>query len=246
MSHEAGSHHVGCNLSIVEILVALLEEGVWRSSAPLSSGKRDAFVLSKGHASLAYYLALAEAGRLSLHELRSTWRRNGTRLCEHAHSVVPGVDVSTGSLGHGLSIGAGLALGLRTLGRSAYVLLGDGECGAGQIWEAAAFASSRKLGNLVAIVDQNRLQALGAPEEILSARLGDKFEAFGWECAEVDGHDVTAIRRALARPSAERPLAILARTQKGRGVSFMEGRLEWHYRRLTDEERDRALDEVGR
>lgn len=244
LSFEGGSGHIGSNLSLVEILLVLSEATTFASGHSLVRGERDALVLSKGHAALALYLTLGRANALPEDELRLTWHRDGSRFCEHAHAGVPGVDVSTGSLGHGLSVAAGLALGLKTAKRRAVAILGDGECGAGQIWEAAAFASSASLHNLVAIVDANGWQALGPSEELLSSRLPEKFRAFGWECREIDGHDLSAITQALA--PTDRPLAIVARTIKGKGVSFIEGSLEWHYRRLTAEELSRAKQEIDR
>jgi len=211
---------------------------------------RDRFILSKGHGCAGLYAVLAEVGFFPMAWL-DEFCLDGSRLAGHAtHSGVPGVEVSTGSLGHGLSLACGMALAARRDGRKyrVCVLLSDGECDEGSTWEAALFGPHHQLDNLVAIVDYNKIQSLGAVRDVLDLDpLGAKWEAFGWAVSEIDGHDVCEIDAALAEvPSrAGRPSCIIAHTVKGRGVSFMENELLWHYRPPDDNELRRALVELG-
>jgi transketolase len=237
--------HVGSALSVVD-LVAVLFGSVLRSAGGNEPG-RDRFVLSKGHAALALYSALRYRGILDEGTFR-TFCADGSLLGVHPDAHLPGVDVSTGSLGMGLSVGCGLAHGLRLRGFGArvFVLLSDAECNEGQIWEAAMFAGHHGLSSLRAIVDLNGLQALGRTSEILNVpSLTRAFEAFGWEAVDVDGHDLGALCEVLGGPEGSRPRVVVARTVMGRGVSFMEDRLEWHYRNLTPELAEQALRELG-
>jgi transketolase len=239
---RAGVGHIGSALSVVEILVALFR--VLRGE-PGEPG-RDRFVLSKGHAALALYAALHLSGRLSREELE-TYCGDGTLLGTHPEHALPGVDFSTGSLGHGLSIGAGAALAARLDGspRRAFVLVSDAECNEGSLWEAVMFAAHHRLTNLVAIVDVNGQQALGYTRDVLDLEpLSERFGAFGWETKEVDGHDVDALVTAL-ESHGERPRAVVARTTFGKGVSYMEGLVKWHYWPMSDADYERALAEVG-
>ncbi len=253
MIAEAGSGHPGGSLSCVDILTALYFGGVmaYDSDDPQME-ERDWFFLAKGHAAPALYTALAHAGFFPREELM-TLRKLGSRLQGHPDSsLLPGIEVSTGSLGQGLSIAAGVAAGLRLDGKTntVFALLGDGECEEGQVWEAAMFAAHRKLGNLVAIVDDNGLQIDGRVEDVCG--LGDlvaKFSAFGWETSLVDGHDVIALVDVLSAAkdrSSQRPRVIVAHTIKGKGVSFMEGQASWHGRAPNDEQLARALAELRR
>ncbi len=219
MIAQAGSGHPGGSLSCADILTALYFGGVMRHSAddPHMEG-RDWFFLAKGHAAPALYATLAHAGYFPREEL-ATLRKLGSRLQGHPDSsLLPGIEVSTGSLGQGLSIAAGVAAGLRLDGKpgTVFALLGDGECEEGQVWEAAMFAAHRRLGNLVAIVDGNGLQIDGRVEDVCDpGDLGAKFAAFGWEATEVDGHDVGALVEVLGAAKAaagERPHAVIART----------------------------------
>ena len=238
--------HVGSALSIVEI-VAALWGGVMRRPGT-EDPERDRFILGKGHAALALYAALRFQGVLGEEAFRS-YCKDGSLLNVHPERDLAGVDASTGSLGQGLSLGCGIALGLRLkrLGGRVFVLLSDAECNEGQVWEAAFFASHQKLAAVQAIVDMNGLQALGRTKDVLEiADMAGLWRAAGWEVETVDGHDVGALRRALGlRPGATSPRVILARTVLGKGVSFMEGRLEWHYRNLTRELAELALSEIG-
>lgn len=249
---KAGSGHPGGSLSCIDILTALYFGGVLKhdpSNPELAD--RDRFILAKGHAAPALYAVLARSGYFDVEEL-STLRQLGSRLQGHPDSkLLAGVEVSTGSLGQGLSIAAGLALGLRLEGNPAHVftVLGDGECEEGQVWEACMFAAHQKLGNLIAIVDRNGLQIDGPTGKVCDpACIGKKFEAFGWEVCHVDGHDIPAIVKTLnglksANPDV--PHAVMAKTVKGKGVSFMEGQCGWHGKAPSADEAEKALEELG-
>lgn len=252
MITEAGSGHPGGSLSCIDILTALYFGGVmdYDPADPKKPG-RDRFILAKGHAAPALYATLAHAGYFPTDEL-NTLRKLGTRLQGHPDSnLVPGVEVSTGSLGQGLSVAAGLAAGLRLSGEDGVVftVLGDGECEEGQVWEAAMFAAHRKLGNLVAIIDANGLQIDGRVQDVCNPEdLGEKFAAFGWQVSEVDGHDIEALIAALNRAKASdapAPQLVIARTVKGKGVSFMEGEAGWHGKAPDAEQLACALQELG-
>ena len=248
MIAEAGSGHPGGSLSCADILAALYFGGVLEhdSENPEWEG-RDRFILAKGHAAPALYAALAQAGYIPREEL-ATLRKLGSRLQGHPDSnQVPGVEVSTGSLGQGLSIAAGAAAGLRLDGapQTVFALLGDGECQEGQVWEAAMFAAHRKLDNLVAIVDRNGLQIDGRTCDVCDpGDLGAKFAAFGWDVDEVDGHDLDALVAVLGAAKAGRdgrPHAVIARTVKGKGVPFMENEAGWHGKAPNAEQAAEAL-----
>jgi transketolase len=235
--------HVGSALSIAD-LVAVLWGAILRDPGS-ASPDRDRFILSKGHASLALYAAMCFRGQLSK-EVFATYCSDGTCLGTHPAHTLPGIDLSTGSLGQGLSVGCGLAYGLRQRGSLArvYVLLSDAECNEGQVWEAAQFAGHHRLSNLTGIIDCNGTQALGRTRDILDlAPLADKWAAFGWDAVEVDGHDHATLLDALeqVRPGSGRPRMLVARTIMGKWVSFMEDQVRWHYLNLTEETRDRAL-----
>ena len=252
MIAEAGSGHPGGSLSSADILTALYFGGVLEHDpARPDWDERDRFILAKGHAAPALYAVLAQAGYFPREELL-TLRKLGTRLQGHPDSnLVPGVEVSTGSLGQGLSVAAGLAAGLKLDGKtqSVFALLGDGECQEGQVWEAAMFAAHRGLDNLVAIVDRNCLQIDGNTADVCDpGDLAAKFSAFGWTAVEVDGHDIPALVEALAAAKADRaakPHALIARTVKGRGVSFMENQAGWHGKAPNAEQTEAALAELA-
>ena len=251
MIHEAGSGHPGGSLSCTDILAALYFGGVMTyDPAHPTSDARDRFILAKGHAAPALYAALAEAGFFPKDELK-TLRKLGSRLQGHPDSkLLPGVEVSTGSLGQGLSVAAGLAAGLRLKGgdQKVYTVLGDGECEEGQVWEAANFAAAEALGNLVAIVDSNGLQIDGCLCDVCSAgELDEKFAAFGWDVHHVDGHDIDALIAlfaSLPRKATGKPQAIIAKTVKGKGVSFMENQVGWHGKAPDAEQTKQALAEL--
>ncbi|MGE5554367.1 MAG: transketolase [Betaproteobacteria bacterium] len=241
--------HPGGSLSAVEILTALYFSELRVDPKRPDWPDRDRFVLSKGHAASALYAALAERGFFSP-DLLSTFGRIDSPLQVHpdCHKT-PGVDISTGALGQGLSLAVGMALAARADGRGVrvFVLLGDGECQEGQVWEAAMAAAHYRLDNLVAIVDYNGVQLSGPVREVMEvAPLAEKWRAFGWEVKEVPGHDLAALLQALAeaRLAKERPVVLVADTVKGKGVSFMEGQAAWHGKPPDEAELARALEEV--
>jgi transketolase len=245
-SKRADVGHIGSALSIADVL-AVLYSGVLRG-AGTDDPDRDRFILSKGHAGLALYATLHLAGAIGADELR-TFGADETLLGVHPERVLTGVDFSTGSLGHGLSMGAGAALAARLQGssRRVFVLVSDAECNEGSLWDAVMFAAHHGLSNLVAIVDLNGQQALGRTQDVLDlSPLGDRWRAFGWEVHDIDGHDTDGLREALdgLDTAAGPPHALVAHTTFGKGVSFMESRIEWHYLPMTDEEYERALGEV--
>jgi len=249
MSHDAGTPHLGSSLSCVDILVAAYW-GVLRidPANPLDPN-RDRFILSKGHAATALYAALAFRGFFP-ECILNTFANHGSRLEEHpAPGCVPGVEAATGSLGHGLSLGLGMALAGRILKQSnnVYVLMSDGECNEGSSWEAAMFAPAQRLSSVCAIVDFNKWQATGRSCEVMSlAPLLEKWKAFGWSAYEVDGHDVNALIKLMRNvpDGSGKPVAIVAHTVKGKGVSFMEDDNNWHYRVPTAEEVQSAKKEL--
>ncbi len=250
MLAKAGSGHPGGSLSAADIVTVLyFKEMNLRPEDPYWPD-RDRFVLSKGHAAPLLYAALAERGYFPVEELM-TLRRLGSRLQGHPDAKkLPGVEVSTGSLGQGLAAANGMALAARLDGKNyrVYVLLGDGELQEGMVWEAAMAAAHYKLDNLVAFVDYNGLQIDGPVNEIMSVEpLVDKWRAFGWHTLAIDGHDYGQILDALAeaRMVKGRPVAVIAKTVKGKGVSFMEGKVDWHGKAPTPEEAERALTELA-
>jgi transketolase len=245
-SRRANVGHIGSSLSIADILATLFAGPL--SLATPEDPDRDRFVLSKGHAALCLYAALHETGRLTDDEL-ATFCGDLTKLGAHPEHVLDGIDFSTGSLGHGLSIGAGAALAARLQGstRSVYVLLSDAECNEGSVWEAVMFAAHHGLSNLVAIVDLNRQQAFGYTRDVLNLDpLSDKWRAFGWDVREVDGHDVDAMSASLddLNRTDGPPHVVLAATTFGKGVSYMESQIKWHYMPMSEQEHSTALAEL--
>lgn len=252
MVAEAGSGHPGGSLSAADIMTALYFGEVLNHD-PKDPGcaERDRFVLSKGHAAPALYATLAEAGYFPVEETL-TLRKLHSRLQGHPDCrKLPGVEASTGSLGQGLSIAAGMACGLKLEGSTSFVftLLGDGECQEGQVWEAAMFAAHRQLDNLVAIIDHNHLQIDGAIEDVCSPEsLTAKFESFGWKAFSCDGNDMQAVLATLCEAKAcgdAAPRVIVAETTKGKGVSFMEGQAGWHGKAPNGDQTVQALEELG-
>jgi len=248
MTNTGGASHIGSVFSCADIL-AVLYGGILRvdPTAPASPA-RDRFVFSKGHASAGLYAALAERGFFPVEKLR-THDLDGSDLSGHVSHKLPGVDVSTGSLGHGLSIAAGMAYAakLKSAPHRVFSVLSDGECDEGSTWEAALFAPHHRLSNLVAIIDYNRIQSLAPVSDVLElAPLAEKWTSFGWAVREVDGHDHEALHSALAAvPFASgKPSCLIANTVKGKGVSFMENTVLWHYRVPRGEEFDAALAEL--
>ncbi len=250
MSAQAQTAHLGGSLSCVDLVTALY----WRflnidPRNPIDRD-RDRFILSKGHAASTLYAALAMRGFFA-ESLLETFAQDGSALAEHpGPHCVPGVEAATGSLGHGLSLGLGFALAakLHKQHYRVWVLLSDGECNEGTVWEAALFAPARKLGNVTAIVDFNKWQATSRSTETLALEpLAEKWRSFGWETQEIDGHNMQEVVTALSKtvPSTETPQMIIAHTVKGKGVSFMEDDNNWHYRAPTPEEVEQARKELG-
>lgn len=246
--HAAKSGHPGGSLSAADILTYLYFKEMNIDPADPKAPNRDRFVLSKGHAAPALYSVLAERGYFEKDELLKL-RHIGSFLQGHPDMKnIPGVDMSTGSLGQGISAAVGMALSARHFGEGyrVYAMLGDGELEEGQVWEAAMFAANKKLSNLIAFVDLNGLQIDGTIEEVNSARPVDKkFEAFGWETIIIDGHDFDAIEAALEKAKkSDKPVAIIANTVKGKGVSYMENAVGWHGKAPDDEQYEAAIKEL--
>lgn len=241
MCVRAGGGHVSPTLSCVDIMVAL-----YYRVMDLGQPDRDRFILSKGHAVAGLYAILADKGYLPLQALDEFCSGH---LCGHPDRDIPGVDLPTGSLGHGLSVGAGMAWDAKREHEShrVYVLLGDGECQEGQVWEAAAFSSHHRLDNLVAIIDRNSLQAIEPTEKVMKLEpLIERWQAFGWRVSEIDGHDFQSLLPALELPAlGGRPHAVICRTVKGKGISFMENRAIWHFRVPEGEQLEQARRELG-
>lgn len=248
MVHRSKSSHIGSCLSLADIL-AVAYGGFLRFRADQPTWPdRDRVVVSKGHAAAVVYAVLAECGFFPLDRL-DRYGDDDQPLSGHVtHSNNPGVEVSSGSLGHGLSLAAGFALAgrARRNGVRALAILSDGECDEGSIWEAALFAPHHKLSNLACIVDYNKIQSFGRVEEVLALEpFADKWRAFGWRVTEVDGHDHAQLRAGLGTIGADdRPIVLIAHTVKGKGVSFMEDRLLWHYRSPSDEQLRGAIVEL--
>jgi transketolase len=239
--------HLGGSLSMVELLVALLGRVMRISPAEPRWEGRDHLILSKGHAAAGLYAALAEFGFIDAEALVRGYNADGSPFTGHVNALVPGVDFSTGSLGHGLGLGVGLALGHRLRGEPnrVYVLCGDGEMGEGTNWEAIQVAAQQSLTQLSLVVDRNGGQNDGPTESILSqAALAQRLGAFGFDTLEVDGHDLGAVCAALERPAGSRPQAVVARTRKGAGVPFLRGR-DAHYAVFSAEQLRRAVASLG-
>jgi transketolase len=250
MINAARSSHLGSAFSMADLLAVLYTKVLRIDPIRPEWPERDRFVLSKGHACAALYAVLAEKGFFPLAWLDDFYR-DGSRLAGHVtHMGVPGVEVSTGALGHGLAIACGMALAAKRDAASyrVFALLSDGECDEGSTWEAALFAPHHRLENLIAIVDYNNIQSLGTVKEVLDLEpLVAKWEAFGWGVREIDGHNIAQIESALSSIPVHvgSPTCIIAHTVKGKGVSFMENKLLWHYRAPNEEEMHRALAELG-
>jgi transketolase len=245
-SMRAHVGHIGSALSIADLMAALYGE-VLRVGQP-EHPDRDRFILSKGHAALALYAALHATGRLSEAELDS-YCADGSLLGGHPEHALSYVDFATGSLGHGLSVAAGAALGARLAGsgRRAFVLMSDAECNEGSVWEAVMFAAHHQLSSLVAIVDVNGQQALGYTSNVINLDpLADRWSAFGWDVHEIDGHDPAGVAQRIAGLSTTRgaPHVLLARTTFGKGVSFMESTIAWHYWPMNDDQYAEAMREL--
>ena len=250
MVYNAQSGHIGGALSAVELLTVLYQKFMhvspkWRKDKDFE--KRDRFVLSKGHASSVLYSVLSQLGFFPKEELM-TFRLFGTRLQGHPATFCPGIEVATGSLGQGLSVACGMAMGLRLDKNPAhiYCLLGDGELQEGNVWEAFMHCAHEKLNNITAIIDRNRLQIDGCTENVKTLdNLAEKIKAFNWDVIEIDGHDINAIYSAFEKSlQSDKPVAIIANTVKGKGVSFMENNAGWHGKAPNKEDFERAMKEL--
>ena len=246
----AGSGHSGPSLSLVEVVVTLYFNEMRIDPEDPKWSDRDRFVLSKGHGALGYYAILARRGFFPREELL-TFECLGSRLQGHPDTLLtPGVELSTGSLGQGLSVSAGMALGAKLQGKDirSYCLVGDGETQEGNIWEAAMSSAKFKLDNLLAIVDWNGLQG-GITMEVMPSLepYADKWQAFGWHVLDIPGHDIAALLQAYkeVRQTKDKPTVIIARTVKGKGISFMENQVEWHGGKLAGSQLEQALRETG-
>jgi transketolase len=248
--HEAKSSHIGSAFSMADLLAVLYTKILRVDPARPDWSDRDRFILSKGHACAPLYISLAERGFFPP-EWLDDFYRDGSRLPGHVtHTGIPGVEVSTGSLGHGLPIACGMALTSKRDGSRyrVFAMLSDGECDEGSTWEAALFAGHHQLENLVVIVDYNKIQSLGTVKNVLDLEpFAEKWRAFGWGVQEINGHDLAQIEETLKKVPAEanKPTCVVAHTVKGKGVSFMENNLLWHYRAPDREEMKKALAELG-
>jgi transketolase len=250
MIYDAKAAHVSSCLSAADILTFLYFKILKIDPGNPLAENRDRFILSKGHAVAALYAVLAKKGFFP-EEILNNYYKNGSNLPGHSTlGTVPGIEVSTGALGHGLSLGAGLALSADRDGKDfrTFVLMSDGECETGSVWEAALFAAHHKLDQLIGIVDYNKLQAFGRVADILNVEpLARKWESFGWAVKEIDGHNFSEMEKAFSKIPFEngKPSLLIAHTIKGKGVSFIENRFEWHFFNLTKEQYNQALKELS-
>jgi transketolase len=248
MTHLGNSSHVASALSCADMVSVLYSDILNIRPWDPTWVDRDRFLLSKGHAGASVYAALAECGFFPVQWLGDFYQ-DGSKMSGHlSHKGIPGVEMSTGSLGHALPVASGMAYAARLDGRTSriYCILSDGECDEGSNWEAILFAGHHKLANLVALVDYNKIQSLTSVAETLELEpFADKWLAFSWNVIEVDGHDHDMLRKALRPADADRPLVVIAHTTKGKGVSFMENSVLWHYRSPQGEEYDAAIRELS-
>jgi transketolase len=243
-----GPSHLGGGLSMVEIFTVLYGKILKYKVENPEWENRDRFILSKGHGVLPFFVALNNAGFISNDELL-TYKKNASHLISHpVMNMRLGMESSNGSLGHGLSMGVGIAISLikkNNFESRVFVVLGDGECNEGSVWEAAMSAAHFNLNNLVAIVDYNKLQSDGASESIMDiGDLESKWSSFGWEVISIDGHDINALINAISKKVSSKPKVIIANTTKGKGISFMENNNTWHHNRLTQSTYDQAISEL--
>ena len=250
MCHDSSSAHLGSSLSCLDIITAAYWHVLKIDPKEPKAKLRDRFILSKGHAAMAIYATLAHRGFFPVEELK-TYNQDNGRLAEHPPAnLLEGIEAATGSLGHGLPIGIGMAIAGRMKKEDyrVFALLSDGENNEGSVWEAAMFASAQKLGNLCVIVDYNKWQATARSNETLQlSPLREKWEAFGWDAREIDGHNIGELAAAMEKVplGIGKPIALIAHTVKGKGVSFMEDDNNWHYRAPTSEEVQKAFVELG-
>lgn len=248
MIYKSKSSHIGSCFSIIDILTVLYFQVMNIKPSKPNFEDRDIFVLSKGHAAAALYSTLALRGFFPISNLEG-FCENGSKIAGHViKDCLSGVEATAGSLGHGLSMTAGMALANRYNNRKFYCILGDGECNEGSVWEAAMFCSQFKLKNIILIVDVNKQQGLGKTDNIINMNeMAKKWESFGWDVKEVDGHDLNALDTQLtsfSQKKGEKPSVLIANTVKGKGVSFMEDKIKWHYKSPNEEEYKMAISEL--
>ena len=251
ISYTAKAHHIGSEFSCIDILTALYFNVMNIYPSDPYNENRDFFLLSKGHAALAQYVALAKAGYFDKAILKKEFLTNGGLLGGHPDKdSLPGIEMSSGSLGHGLSLAAGIAIGLNNDNKKnkVFVMLGDGELNEGMIWEALMFSSHKKLNNLIAIVDYNRLQGFGTTDEVMNLDpLADKFISFGWSTFTIDGHHMSEIVQVFnSLRNRDQPTIIIAKTIKGKGIKSMENKLHSHYEVLTDDRYNIVIEELNK
>ena len=248
MMHESYSSHIGGCYSVTEILVTLYFEVLNIDPKNPRKDDRDILLLSKAHSSPALYAILSKKGFFPKENL-DTYYQDGGKLPGHLDKeAVPGIEFSFGSLGHGLSVGVGMALANKRMNNPGrvFVILGDGECNEGSIWEAAMFAPHHNLSNLTVVIDYNKIQSFGSTNEVINQEpIFDKWKSFGWKVLEINGHDHDALIDAFNSSHENLPKLIIANTVKGKGVSFMENSLDWHYKSPNDEQLELALKELG-
>ena len=250
MINKGSSSHIGSALSCVDLLVSIYSHYLNVNPNNPNDPDRDIFILSKGHAGASVYATLANLGFFPEEKLLTHYQNNSDLSGHVSHKNVPGVEFSTGSLGHGLSVGVGIALAMKKKSndRKVAVLLSDGECDEGSIWEAAMFAAHHTLDNILCVIDYNKFQSLATVQNTLALEpFADKWNAFGWEVIESDGHDHEALKNNLQLiKNSPKPVCLIAHTTKGKGISFMENSVLWHYRTPVDEEFDQAIEELDR
>ena len=247
LSNSANTPHLASALSCIDIITVIYNDILKINLSNLKDLKRDHFILSKGHAATALYVTLKTFKFITKKQYDS-YAKEDSYLEEHPSPKIRGVEAATGSLGHGLPIGCGISLAkkIKKIKSNVYVLLGDGECNEGSIWEAALFASAKKLNNLICVVDANKLQGIGKTNEILSVTaLDKKFKSFGWDTIVIDGHDHSRLKKELSKNNSKKPKMIIANTIKGKGISFMENDNNWHYRIPNKQEVLRAKKELN-
>ena len=250
MAHNVNESHSGGALSMADILAVLFLEYIDTSLIKANSPLRDRFILSKGHCCASYYAMLADVGILDKDDLIHNFAKNGSHFFAHTAHQLLGVELSTGSLGHGLPVACGMALGAKKSGINfkVYCLVGDGEMNEGSNWEAIAFAAHHHLDNLCLIIDKNKMQAMGDTKDIFSLdSMPEKLRAFNWEVADIDGNNIEDVIAAFKqfKHNSGKPFVMVANTIKGKGVSFMEHNLKYHYSAPTDEELKQALEELA-
>lgn len=249
MVFEANASHIGGALSMTDLLAVLYSEVLNINPKNPTDDNRDRFLLSKGHACTGLYATLALKGFFELKEL-DNYSKNDSMLLSHTSHKVPGVELSTGSLGHALPVACGISLAAKRRSKSfkTYCLLSDGELDEGSNWEAILFAPQHKLDNLIAIIDYNKIQSFGSVKEVLDLEpLNKKFESFNWNVIEIDGHNHEQISEAFnkAKNNIEKPSVIIAHTVKGKGIDFMENKLLWHYKSPSKEQYQQALEQLN-